>query len=185
MTCQLYSCQYLQPLQFSSLTCSMAVDKFLSLGVLTFTTHFYILFSSLLLYLFLSLFCFSSPPPLPSPPSIFLFPPTAAPSAPQSHTITRLSSQSILVSWSAPDPPNGIIHDYEVRVVVGLSGQLFTNRTVSVSQENQNAPQFVTIDGLDLDRVRYLVTISARTGAGRGPETETVAIGTQAPGVSV
>ena len=118
-------------------------------------------------------------------PFLLLFFPTTAPSAPQSHTITRLSSQSILVSWSPPDPPNGIIHDYEVRVVVGLSGQLFTNRTVPVSRENQNTPQFVTINGLDLDQVRYLVTISARTGAGRGPETETVAIGTQAPGVSV
>ena len=161
----------------------MAVDKFLSLGVLTFTTQlvYYILFSSLLFSSFRS----SVSPPPPPPPSIFLFPPTAAPSAPQSHTITRLSSQSILVSWSPPDPPNGIIHDYEVRVVVSLSGQLFTNRTVPVSLENQNVPQFVTIDGLDLDRVRYLVTISARTGAGRGPETEIVTIGTQAPGVSV
>ena len=69
--------------------------------------------------------------------------------------------------------------------MVSLSGRLFTNRTIPVSRENQDAPQFVTIDGLDLGRVRYVVTISARTGAGRGPETEAVAIGTQAPGVSV
>ena len=127
-----------------------------------------------------------SRPSLPPPPPLFLFSPTTTvPSAPQSHTVTRLSSQSILISWSPPDPPNGIIQDYEVRVVVSLSGQLFTNRTVPVSRENQDVPQFVTIDGLDLGRVRYLVTISARTGAGQGPETEAVAIGTQAPGVSV
>ena len=67
VTCQLYSCQYLQPLQLSSLTCSMAVDKFLSLGVLTFTTRlvYYILFSSLLFSSFLSSV---SPPPPPPPP---------------------------------------------------------------------------------------------------------------------
>ena len=66
-------------------------------------------------------------------PALFLFPHTAVPSAPQSHNVTRLSQQFILVSRSPTDWPDGILKDYEVRAVVGLSGQLFTNKTVPVS----------------------------------------------------
>ena len=66
--------------------------------------------------------------------------------------------------------------------MVGISGQLVTSRTVSVSPGGQDEAQNVTINGLDLDRVRYLVTVSARTSAGQGPETEVLAVGTQTPG---
>lgn len=95
--------------------------------------------------------------------------PQSIPTAPRQVRVDILTQQLVIVSWLPPDPTNGIIIDYTVRVFVELSGQLFDSATVTTEPVN-----FV---GLDLDNVRYRTAVSARTSVGSGPDSEPVYIG--------
>lgn len=51
---------------------------------------------------------------------------------------------------------------------IGVILQLFINRMANVSRENQNAQPFTLVENLDLEHLRYVITVSARNGAGWG-----------------
>ena len=61
--------------------------------------------------------------------------------------------------------------------MVSQTGQPFINRMVDVSPEKQTVTQFMMIEKLDLNHLRYVMTVAARTDAGWGPETEGIVIG--------
>ncbi len=83
----------------------------------------------------------------------------------------------ILVSWLPPDPPNGVLVGYTVRVLIEPTGQEFDSTTVAVGREEQQDSQSVTFSGLDLANVAYRVLVTATTSAGIGPSSQPVLIG--------
>ena len=99
------------------------------------------------------------------------------PSAPREVEVVPITMATILVSWLPPDPTNGIILDYRVQVFTVASGELFATQTVAVGANEQEDVQLVNFSGLDLENMEYRVSVSARTAAGRGPESDPVIVG--------
>ena len=91
--------------------------------------------------------------------------------------VVPITMATILVSWLPPDPTNGIILDYRVQVFVVTSGELFANQTVAVGASEQEDVQIVNFGGLDLENMGYQVSVSVRTSAGRGPESDPESVG--------
>ena len=85
--------------------------------------------------------------------------------------MTLLNQQGVFINWLPPNPTNGIIIDYTVRLSSEPSGELL--RTTIVSLE------IVNFGSLDLTNLFYSVTVTARTIAGVGPESEPVFFGTE------
>lgn len=98
-----------------------------------------------------------------------------APSAPREVEVRPIGSTSILVSWLPPDPPNGILTEYLVRVLLASTGQEFTRTSVGVSADS--ALQSVHVGGLDLDNVGYRVLVFANTSIGMGPASAPISVG--------
>lgn len=95
--------------------------------------------------------------------------PLTVPSAPREIRVDILTQQFVVVSWLPPDPANGNIIDYTVQVFIAPSGELFDSRVVT--------EEFVNLTGLDLDNVRYRISVSANTSVGSGPDSEPIYIG--------
>lgn len=91
--------------------------------------------------------------------------------------MSPVGSTLIIVSWFPPDPPNGVLTSYMLRVLIEATGQEFHSSSVNVNQDEQQVLQTVNVGGLDLDNVGYRVFVSASTRAGSGPSSEPVLIG--------
>ena len=78
-----------------------------------------------------------------------------------------LSSSSIILSWSAPATPNGVITEYQLQCSGG--GQVFS-RTVMGSQTQTQTT--TTLSGL-LPYTSYSCNITAHTSVGGGPAATT------------
>ena len=102
-------------------------------------------------------------------------PPHTAPSAPRAVEVNPIGSTSILVSWLAPDPPNGVLTEYLVRVLLASTGEEFSRTSVGVSAES--VLQSVSVGGLDLDNIGYRVLVSASTSIGMGPTSAPISVG--------
>ena len=98
------------------------------------------------------------------------------PSAPRDVTIAIISMTTISVSWQPPDPPNGILLDYELLVWASSSGAEVVRLTIPITEEEQTTAQSRNVTGLSLEEAVYVVTVSARTAAGRGAESAPVAV---------
>ncbi len=85
--------------------------------------------------------------------------------------MSLLNPQVVFISWLPPDPTNGIIIDYTVRLSIKPSGQLLRTTVVEL--------EIVNFDSLDLANLFYSVTVTARTAAGMGPDSEPVCFGAE------
>lgn len=104
--------------------------------------------------------------------SIASYPPE--PSAPRDVTVATISATTVSISWQPPDPPNGILLDYELLVQASSSGAEVVRLLVPITEEEQGMAHSRNVTGLSLEEEVYTVTVSARTSAGRGPESAPV-----------
>lgn len=84
-----------------------------------------------------------------------------------------------MVSWLPPDPPNGILTHYLVRVLMEPEGEELYNTSISVGVAQQLDVQSVTFSGLDLANVGYTVLVFANTSVGMGPSSDPIRIGAE------
>ena len=86
------------------------------------------------------------------------------PSEPQLEMVS-VTSSSVTLRWTPPDPPNGVITQYSIQ----LNGTDIDNLSSNMTM--------YTIEELSLDTV-YVLRLSARTVVGEGlPSTETIITG--------
>ena len=79
-------------------------------------------------------------------------------------------SGAVIVSWLPPDPPNGVIIQYLVQILLDTTDQIVNSQTVSAGSSS-------TFVGLDLDNFRYRIVVYASTRAGTGPSSIPVFVG--------
>ncbi len=105
---------------------------------------------------------------------------STAPSAPRSVATVTSPSGAVIVSWLPPEPRNGVILQYLIQVLLDTTDQMVNSQTVSVgsSMAEQVMGRSVTFVGLDLENFRYRIEVYASTGAGTGPSSIPVFIGT-------
>ena len=124
-----------------------------------------------------------------------------APTAPRNVTVTIIEETTILVTWLPPEATNGIIISYTMtvcvcvcvrerervcvcdvllllQVVVNSTGEEVFSLSLPITTTSQLALQSVSVPGLELDSVRYRITVEAATRAGTGPPSEPVYVGT-------
>ena len=102
------------------------------------------------------------------------------PSPPLDVEAVALSSQTaVTVSWSPPDPRNGVILQYLVQISAASTGQAVASRTVAIgsSTPDQEGTQLEIFTGLDLANVRYRIEVYASTSVGQGPSSIPVFVG--------
>ena len=102
-------------------------------------------------------------------PLTFWFP-SAPDNPPTACVLTPMNSTIIIASWTAPDPPNGIIANYTVkyrpvRAVADYDPSLFEGMTNT--NTGTNSAQLVAT-GLQ-EAVEYMFEISAINQVGEGP----------------
>ena len=86
----------------------------------------------------------------------------------------------VLVSWLPPDPLNGVLTSYLLRVLREPTGEEVNRTIIPVSLAQQQDAQSVTLLTLELESTSYRVLVSASTRAGRGQSSEPIIIGTEA-----
>lgn len=103
---------------------------------------------------------------------IIVVAPNAAPSSPRNVTAINVTINSITISWLRPDPANGVIESYSIRVERIDDGE--TERRIS----NISADVFEhNITGL-MEFVNYSIVVFAFTDKGRGPGSEPIVVQT-------
>ena len=90
------------------------------------------------------------------------------PTSPINVEVTLLTSSSAQVTWQSPDPPNGIITQYDVRLV---DTETSIARTISANPATDGTS--VTVEGLVNGRM-YIVTVRARNTLLIGPYSSPV-----------
>jgi len=96
------------------------------------------------------------------------------PTKPQNCSVTSVSSTSVMITWSPPVMPNGIITDYSVSYVPGQSLSTVDystdgNTSVNVGNNKTN----ITLTSLRI-ATNYNIAIAAHTVAGIGPYSNPV-----------
>ena len=97
-----------------------------------------------------------------------------APGPPRNVQTLVLSSRTVvIVSWLPPEPRNGILQQYLVRVLIASTGQVVNSQIVRIGStiEEQEMGRSVTFTGLDLDNFRYQIEVYASTSIGPGPSS--------------
>ena len=85
--------------------------------------------------------------------------------APSNVVVTNVTSSSVLISWSPPSTPNGIITHYTIYVNYTDGSGIFTIQTES------SATSYTLTDLQPYQSV--IVQVSASTAVGEGPVSET------------
>ena len=100
------------------------------------------------------------------------------PTAPRSLMIVDVNKTTVTLSWMPPDPPNGIISQYQVRYPrIGSSG--------SESRNTMNNILMYTVTGL-ASNTEYTFEVRAFTRVGSGPySNDTVTVRTSKLSVSM
>ena len=90
-----------------------------------------------------------------------------APTAPRSLIVVYVTDTTVTLSWMSPDPPNGIVTQYQVQYRVGSSGG-YTQMTVTTDLN-------YTVTGLNINTA-YDFRVRALTVVGRGPPSNVVIV---------
>ena len=89
------------------------------------------------------------------------------PAAPGSLMVVDVTDTTVTLSWMTPDPPNGIIIQYQVQYRRSDSNGGFTSRNILPPTLTY------TVTGLTTN-TEYEFMVRARTGHGRGVFSDTV-----------
>ena len=88
------------------------------------------------------------------------------PTAPRSLMIVDVTNTTVTLSWMSPDPPNGIITQYQVQYGRTRSGDSFGNNQVTTDLT-------YTVTGL-ITGIEYDFNVRAFTVVGNGPPSDVV-----------
>ena len=97
---------------------------------------------------------------------------SAAPTAPREVTATNITRSSITITWLAPEPTNGDIESYSIRVIRVDNNQMlpdFADLPANVF--------FFNITGL-MEFVNYSIVVFAFTDKGMGMGSEAIVVET-------
>ena len=87
------------------------------------------------------------------------------PTVPKAINVTRITDDTVTLSWMPPDPPNGIITQYQVEYRSNSSGFELLQPT--------NVGLMRTVTGLS-SNTQYMFRIIAFTVEGNGPASSTI-----------
>ena len=88
-----------------------------------------------------------------------------APTAPRSLTLGEVTDTTVTLSWMLPDPPNGIITQYQVQYRITGGGSFGNNQMTT--------DLTYTVTGL-MTGTQYYFRVRAFTVVGRGPPSNVV-----------